>query len=173
MDVDAPWSGPVEYGPGNNSKTGQWNLCPGADGKTHHDCRINMTQNWIRMVNPSGNGNGGYSAVRQQTMCFPPTCWNRSCTCVLVFGSCVCLIVIDAPVSYLSQCAPPSWWDDDIDNRPAWYPRNISYPCWTLDTTNWMNGQPYVGLPNDTPGWPGWIHGVTWCAPNLYYANRR
>ena len=95
MVVDPPWNGPVEYGkdtcdarftpslnrcgklslglvelagPGNNSNTGQWNLCPGADGKTHHDCRINMTHNWIRMVNPSGNGNGGYSAVRQLTI---------------------------------------------------------------------------------------------------------
>jgi hypothetical protein len=66
-----------------------------------------MTHNFIRMVNPSGNGNGGYSA-----------------------------------------CAPPGWWGDRIDNRPGWYPANSSlkgfhaYPCWTLDPTNWMNGQP-------------------------------
>lgn len=79
------------------------------------------------MVNPSGNGNGGYST-----------------------------------------CAPPDWWDDGIDNRPDWYPRESptkgfhQYPCWTLDPTNWMNGRSYKGLPNVTPGWPGWIHGVNW-----------
>jgi hypothetical protein len=32
VDVDAPWSGPVGYGPGNNTLTGTWNLCPGPDG---------------------------------------------------------------------------------------------------------------------------------------------
>ena len=29
MDVDAPWAGPVEFGPGNNTKMNSWNLCPG------------------------------------------------------------------------------------------------------------------------------------------------
>ena len=66
MDVDAPWAGPVEFGPGNNTKMNSWNLCPGnrhsssslfcvrlmvsgwlcgpgPDGATNHDCRINFT----------------------------------------------------------------------------------------------------------------------------------
>mgnify|MGYP004046706483 CR=1 FL=1 len=65
MDVDAPWAGPVEFGPGNNTATNSWNLCPGIphtvigilrssdgagwlcgpgpDGATNHDCRINFT----------------------------------------------------------------------------------------------------------------------------------
>ena len=106
--------------------TGQWNLCPGPDGKTNHDCRINMTevrqthnnsligfifsafvvkvdglsrqasddrkessqnrswqivaQNWIRMVNPSGNGNGGYTA------CAPPS-WYAKAVCSPTFDA--------------------------------------------------------------------------------------
>ena len=175
----------MQIGPGNNSNTGQWNLCPGADGKTHHDCRINMTQNWIRMVNPSGNGNGGYSAVRNASTTLSGI---SSCSCLFAFDESSWLSLLLCawmPTNrwriFIIQCAPPSWWDDAIDNRPNWYPRNAAYPCWTVDTTNWMNGQLYLGLPNNTPGWPGWIHGVTWCvveivssfSPSLSFISQR
>jgi hypothetical protein len=55
MDVDAPWSGPVQFGPGNNTgnhgkpfpgpgaqPVGAWALCPGPDGRTNHDCRCDI-----------------------------------------------------------------------------------------------------------------------------------
>jgi hypothetical protein len=80
---------------------------------------------------------------------------------------CLCVLRCWRFTGAQTQCAPPSWWDDGIDNRPSWYPRNAAYPCWTVDTTNWMNGQLYLGLPNNTPGWPGWIHGVTWCVVEI------
>ena len=38
---------------------------------------------------------------------------------------------------------------------------DLPQPCWA-GVDNWMNGQIYAGKPSTTPGWPGWIHGVTW-----------
>ena len=65
ITVNSPWTGGVlAYGPGENSadkpapKTKGRNLCPGPDGVTDHDCRVNITGNWIRMVELAGNGNG-------------------------------------------------------------------------------------------------------------------
>ena len=75
-------------------------------------------------MNPSGNGNGGYSA-----------------------------------------CGNGSYYADGIDARPSFYPDSSPDPCWMF-TGNWVNGQTYMGKPTTTPGYPGWIHGVTWGPPS-------
>eukprot|EP01047_Picozoa_sp_COSAG01_P076009 COSAG01_NODE_13208_length_1620_cov_1.136095_2_plen_140_part_00 len=58
ITVNNPWNGPIAFGPGE-TKLKARNLCPGLDGRTDHDCRVNITANWIRMVQLAGNGNGG------------------------------------------------------------------------------------------------------------------
>ena len=82
ITVNSPWDGPLAFGPGENSadkpapSVKARNLCPGPDGRTDHDCRVNITGNWIRMVELAGNGNGAscdgvYSGLGQVNT----SCW--------------------------------------------------------------------------------------------------
>jgi hypothetical protein len=86
ITVNAPWDGHLAFGPGENSankpapKVKARNLCPGPDGKIDHDCRVNITGNWIRMPELAGNGNGGscdgiYSGRQVNTSCWLNN-WN-------------------------------------------------------------------------------------------------
>jgi hypothetical protein len=127
-------------------------------------CRINFTANWIRMVHPSGNGNGGYTAC-------PPASWYDDALDI-------------RPGWYRADPTLPepcwagvdNWMNGQVcERRPspsapvlvvnqaaslirATLARTLFSPRVSRCAQNAAD----AGQPKTTPGWPGWIHGVPW-----------
>ena len=84
ITVNNPWNGPIAFGPGE-TKLKARNLCPGLDGRTDHDCRVNITANWIRMVQLAGNGNGGTAVTTATAVGLAvPTAMATAIACMLL-----------------------------------------------------------------------------------------